>query len=124
VCGQCPETRKYDSAWKAVGLSWWRGIVVIAPAYRKEDPGFESRQGARFLVTWVYIHCSAVVITYCVLSLCVFEKNKCLKKEKRHWAKKVQWINHLGVFATISRRMPVARLPHLNRDLFTLKYLS
>jgi hypothetical protein len=26
-----------------------RGIVVIASAYRTEDPGFESRQGVRFL---------------------------------------------------------------------------
>jgi hypothetical protein len=25
-----------------------RGIVVIASAYRTEDPGFESRQGVRF----------------------------------------------------------------------------
>jgi hypothetical protein len=29
-------------------LPWRRGIVVIASAYRTEDPGFESRQGARF----------------------------------------------------------------------------
>jgi hypothetical protein len=28
---------------------WWRGIVVIASASRTEDPGFESRQSARFL---------------------------------------------------------------------------
>jgi hypothetical protein len=27
---------------------WRRGIVVIASAYRTEDPGFESRQGVRF----------------------------------------------------------------------------
>jgi hypothetical protein len=26
----------------------WHGIVVIASAYRTEDPGFESRQGVRF----------------------------------------------------------------------------
>jgi hypothetical protein len=28
---------------------WRRGIVVIASALRTEDPGFESRQGVRFL---------------------------------------------------------------------------
>jgi hypothetical protein len=30
-------------------LPWRRGIVVIASASRTEDPGFESRQGVRFL---------------------------------------------------------------------------
>jgi hypothetical protein len=39
-----------------------RGIVVIASASRKEDPGFESRQGVRFLV-FLYIICSTVVET-------------------------------------------------------------
>jgi hypothetical protein len=29
-------------------LPWRRGIVVVASAYRTEDPGFESRQGVRF----------------------------------------------------------------------------
>jgi hypothetical protein len=28
--------------------SWWRGIVVIASAFRTDDPGFDSRQGVRF----------------------------------------------------------------------------
>jgi hypothetical protein len=28
---------------------WRHGIVVIASAYMTEDPGFESRQGVRFL---------------------------------------------------------------------------
>jgi hypothetical protein len=28
---------------------WRRGIVIVASAYRTEDPGFESRQGVRFL---------------------------------------------------------------------------
>jgi hypothetical protein len=30
-------------------MPWWRGIEVIASAYRTEDSGFESRQGVRFL---------------------------------------------------------------------------
>jgi hypothetical protein len=30
-------------------LPWRRGIVVIAAAYRTEDPGFEFHQGVRFL---------------------------------------------------------------------------
>jgi hypothetical protein len=30
-------------------MPWRRGIVVIASAYRTEDPWFESRQGVRFL---------------------------------------------------------------------------
>jgi hypothetical protein len=30
-------------------LPWRRGIVVIASAYIKEDPWFESHQGVRFL---------------------------------------------------------------------------
>jgi hypothetical protein len=34
--------------------------VVTSSAYRVEDPGFESRQGVKFLV---FIHCSAVVKT-------------------------------------------------------------
>jgi hypothetical protein len=29
-------------------MPWRRGIVVIAYAYRTEDPGFESRQGVGF----------------------------------------------------------------------------
>jgi hypothetical protein len=28
---------------------WRSGVVVIASAYRTEDPGFESHQGVRFL---------------------------------------------------------------------------
>jgi hypothetical protein len=32
-----------------VALARRRGIVVIASTYRTEDPGFESRQGVRFL---------------------------------------------------------------------------
>jgi hypothetical protein len=28
---------------------WRRGIVVIASAYKTEDPGFDSRHGVRFL---------------------------------------------------------------------------
>jgi hypothetical protein len=27
---------------------WRRGTVVIASAYKTEDPGFESRRGVRF----------------------------------------------------------------------------
>jgi hypothetical protein len=32
-----------------IALAWRRGIVVIASAYRTEDPGFQSREGVRFL---------------------------------------------------------------------------
>jgi hypothetical protein len=46
--------------WQIDQKPWRRGIVDIASAYTKEDPGFESRQGERFLGI---INCSAVVIT-------------------------------------------------------------
>jgi hypothetical protein len=36
-------------------LPWRRGIVAIASASRKEDIGFESRQGVRFLGLYMYI---------------------------------------------------------------------
>jgi hypothetical protein len=59
-------------------LSCWHGIMVIASAYRTEDPGFESRQGVRFfrnfyiavLLSKLYMLC------HCVY---VLEKNKCFK---------------------------------------------
>jgi hypothetical protein len=54
-----------------------RGIVVIASTSRTEDPGFESRQGLRFL--GFLIHRSAVVKTLHAMSMCEFEKNKCFK---------------------------------------------
>jgi hypothetical protein len=57
-----------------------RGIVVIASAYRTEDPGFESRQGVRFL--GFYIHCSAIVKKLiCIVIVCIWEK-RILKKNK------------------------------------------
>jgi hypothetical protein len=45
-----------------LGSPWRRGIVVIAYASRPEDPGFESRQGVRFLGL-IHKHCSAVFKT-------------------------------------------------------------
>jgi hypothetical protein len=47
---------------------WRRGIVVIASAYRIEDPEFESRQGVRFfrnlyiavLLSLLNMHCHCV----------------------------------------------------------------
>jgi hypothetical protein len=39
-----------------------RGIVVIASAYRTEDPWFDSSQGVRFLETYTYI---TVLIMHC-----------------------------------------------------------
>jgi hypothetical protein len=39
------------------------GGVVIVSAYRTGDPGFESRQGVRFLVLYTLQCCSAVVKT-------------------------------------------------------------
>jgi hypothetical protein len=53
---------------------WRRGIVAIASSSGTEDPGFESRQGVRFLgflyIAYINMHCNGVD---------VFEKNKCLK---------------------------------------------
>jgi hypothetical protein len=40
---------------KRTSLSWRRVIVVIASAQRTEDPGFEFRQGVRFLGFYMYI---------------------------------------------------------------------
>jgi hypothetical protein len=42
---------------------WRRGIVIISSASRTEDPGFESRQGVRFLGLYRYIHYITVVKT-------------------------------------------------------------
>jgi hypothetical protein len=42
-------TAEYFHYNEKVAKPWRRGIVVIASAYRKEYPGFESRQGVRFL---------------------------------------------------------------------------
>jgi hypothetical protein len=36
-------------AYKRDQEPWWRGIVVIASAYRPEGPGFVSRECVRFL---------------------------------------------------------------------------
>jgi hypothetical protein len=48
-----------------INLPWRRGIVVIASAYRTENPGFESRQGVRFRSLYIAVsklnmHCQCV----------------------------------------------------------------
>jgi hypothetical protein len=52
-------------------MPWWRGIVVIASAYRTEDPGFVSRQGVRFLFLYTVQCCCH---KHNALSLCLSEK--------------------------------------------------
>jgi hypothetical protein len=45
----CPYILFIDNVRFVLPLTWWRGIVVIASAYRTDDPRFESQQGVRFL---------------------------------------------------------------------------
>jgi hypothetical protein len=69
------EVRNLPPTWdKCYEFETWRlGIVVIASAYGTEDPGFESRQGVRFL--GIYSR-SAVVITIVIKNTATFgEKN-------------------------------------------------
>jgi hypothetical protein len=47
---------------------WQRGIVVIASAYRTEDPGFESRQGVRVLGIYTLQCCCHNLI--CIVIVC------------------------------------------------------
>jgi hypothetical protein len=49
-------------------MPWWRGIVVIASAYRTKDPGFESRQGVRFLGIYTLQCCRYNLI--CIVIVC------------------------------------------------------
>jgi hypothetical protein len=56
-------------------LPWRRGIVmhvVITSAYRTEDPGFESRQGVRFLGSYTFQCCCCNLI--CIVIVCTLEK--------------------------------------------------
>jgi hypothetical protein len=61
--------------------------VVIASAYRKEDLGFESRQGVRFRSLNIAVLLSKLNMA---LSLCVFEKIKFFKKVFKHF--RPNWI--------------------------------
>jgi hypothetical protein len=51
-----------------------RGIVVIAYAYRTEDPRFVSRQGVRFLGTYTLRCCCHNLI--CIVVVCTWDKMK------------------------------------------------
>jgi hypothetical protein len=56
---------------------WRRGMVGIASASSTEDPGFESRQGVRFLGLYTLQCCCENLI--CIVIVCIWE-NKCFKK--------------------------------------------
>jgi hypothetical protein len=62
---------------------WRRDTVVIAAAYRTEDPGFKSRQGARFLGIYALQCCCHNLI--CIVIVLEKKKRfkKYLKKESR-----------------------------------------
>jgi hypothetical protein len=69
-------------------LPWRIGKVVIATAYRTEDPGFKSRQGVRFLGIYTlqcccHMHCH-----------CVYWRKKCLYISKKFLI--LIRINHLS----------------------------
>jgi hypothetical protein len=53
---------------------WRRGIVVITSAYRSEDPGFESRQGVRFLGIYTLQWCFHNLI--CIVIVCIILEKK------------------------------------------------
>jgi hypothetical protein len=63
------------------------GIAVIAYADRTEDPGFESRQGVRFLVFIHTLQCCCQNLT-CIAIVFICEKyilkNERKKKKTRH----------------------------------------
>jgi hypothetical protein len=63
-------------------MPWRKGIGVIASAYRTEDPGFKSRQGAMFLEIYM-LQCCCHNLSLHALSLFVLEKNKCLKNRPK-----------------------------------------
>jgi hypothetical protein len=46
-------------------MPWWRGIVVIASAFRTEYPGFKSSQGVRFLGFYALQCCCHTLIMHC-----------------------------------------------------------
>jgi hypothetical protein len=53
---------------KCPQMPWRRGIVVIASAYRIEDPEFKSRQGVRFLRIYTLQCCCHNLI--CIVNVC------------------------------------------------------
>jgi hypothetical protein len=54
---------------------WWRGMVVIATAYRTEDPVFESRHGVCKVFSSL---CIAVLLSKLNMHpFSLLEKNKC-----------------------------------------------
>jgi hypothetical protein len=58
---------------------WRRGIVVIASAYRTEDPGFESCQGVRFFrIFYIAVLLSlSLSLCHCCHCHCVYlRRNK------------------------------------------------
>jgi hypothetical protein len=61
-------------------MPWRRGIVVIAHAYRTEDPEFESRQGVRFFFRNLYTLqcCCHKLNLHCH---CEYFRKEMLKKE-------------------------------------------
>jgi hypothetical protein len=80
-------------------VPWRRGIVVISNASRRENPGFESRPGVRFLGLYVYIVVLLLKLNmhrqflretkaskkeflkkFFMYVICVFEKNKIFQK--------------------------------------------
>jgi hypothetical protein len=79
----CNKNKKMK--WKNI-LHSRHGIVVIASAYRTEDPGFESRQGVRFLgIYTVQCCCHNLISIISIIIVCMYlnEKNKDLKKRKK-----------------------------------------
>jgi hypothetical protein len=70
---QYPKSRFFVLRFCEIFLMRWRflrpGIVVIASSSRTEEPGFESRQGVRFLGFWMYlaVHLSKLTMNcHCV----------------------------------------------------------
>jgi hypothetical protein len=53
-------------------MEWRRGIVVIECAYRTEDPGFESRQGVRYLGFYALQCCCHYLV--CIVIVCTLRK--------------------------------------------------
>jgi hypothetical protein len=61
---------------------WRRGKVVIASAYRKEDPGFKSPQGVRFLgiavlLSLLNMHCHCMYLRKMNAKKCRHKKYTC-----------------------------------------------
>jgi hypothetical protein len=63
--------KKYHPTCVTTCPGWRRGIVVIAFAYRTEDPVFKSRQGVRFLGIYT-VQCSCHNLI-CIVIVCNLE---------------------------------------------------